>query len=291
MAEVQLSIIPSYFCNFNCKYCYLGDLRKDKQILSLDILKEMLYELIKKYNIKCINLYGGEISLLSEEYLNNLYEIIKDYKVSLTTNLSNEWILEWAEKRKIRVSVSLNEERYDYDKTLEKLKNIKNKSNITISSVVLPSLLNKEPEDVMDFYEKLGYNVYFIQYHPSEYSKLYLIEQKKYNIFLEKMLKINSSIEIENEKVFLDKGQNPTMKGFIFLTPYGQWQTVYYKDGVEYYKNFDKIEDWEKFCRQEYDEYFKNCCLCEYFGHCKAEHLINYKKPYCSGLFNILKNK
>ena len=35
----MLSIQPTFLCNYNCEYCYLGNLRKDKTILDLDILR------------------------------------------------------------------------------------------------------------------------------------------------------------------------------------------------------------------------------------------------------------
>ena len=38
--KIKLSIQPTFLCNYNCEYCYLGNLRKDKTILDLDILNK-----------------------------------------------------------------------------------------------------------------------------------------------------------------------------------------------------------------------------------------------------------
>ena len=39
----MLSIQPTFLCNYNCEYCYLGNLRKDKTILDLDIYQYSLH--------------------------------------------------------------------------------------------------------------------------------------------------------------------------------------------------------------------------------------------------------
>ena len=47
----MLSIQPTFLCNYNCEYCYLGNLRKDKTILDLDILSlKILHFMVVKYH-------------------------------------------------------------------------------------------------------------------------------------------------------------------------------------------------------------------------------------------------
>lgn len=43
--SVKLSIHPTFYCNYRCPYCYLGNLREQKQVLALDVLSDRLREI------------------------------------------------------------------------------------------------------------------------------------------------------------------------------------------------------------------------------------------------------
>lgn len=293
MDKLQLSIIPSFYCNYNCQYCYLGDLRKDKKLLNLNDLEKRLQEL-SNYKIDNISVYGGELSLLNKPYLEELIKILPKCEITFTTNASNPWLIDWCHQNNIHIAISLNEERPNYHQTIQYLKTLSNKNDIELSVVVLPSLLNKSYSELYQFYNNLGYNVYFIQYHPSKLSKIqYNISQKDYNIFLENMIQEShkhNGIKISNEIVFYDKEHIPTKNGFLFINPNGNYSTVIYdENNIEEYKEYFNLTDWYNDCYNEKQWYFNNCLYCEYYNKCKAEHLVNLQKPYCSGLYNILK--
>ena len=62
---IDLSIVPLYQCNLNCKFCYLGNRRNDKSLLRIDQIKNIL----AKYDIRYVDIYGGEISILNDTYV------------------------------------------------------------------------------------------------------------------------------------------------------------------------------------------------------------------------------
>lgn len=295
----NLSIQPTFLCNFNCSYCYLGNLRNCSDILDLRVLEQRIEEILNKYQIRNINLYGGEISLLKPSYLEELVDICSKIgiKPTVITNLSNDWIVDFCEKGSLPLSISLNEERPYYKETLEKIKKLRNKGNKNLSVVVLPSMLDKDYSDLMSFYEKLGLDVFFIQYHPSVHScksgVVYDININHFSNFLKGIIsekhRKDYEIKIINEDTLNNKDYNPLMSGFLFITPFGQYSTVLYQDGIERYEYFNSLEEWEECCKKEYREYFLKCNLCEYFGKCKAEHLEVMDKKECSGLYELQK--
>lgn len=290
---LQLSIIPSFYCNFNCRYCYLGDLKKDKTILDLNILKERLIELDYQYDIHHISIYGGEISLLSNEYLLQLIKLLEKYNISFVTNLSNIKFIDFCNQYNIPVSISLNEERDNYKNTLYNLQQLKTKYELAV--VVLPSILDKNPKDLLDFYEKLGHDVFFIQYHPSiNNSFKYNITTEEYVKFLYNILKChtkdNYSFEITNKIILNDDKYVPTMNSFLFINPGGNYSSIIYNGDIEQNIEFNSLTEWEKHCKIEEKLYFEQCNLCKYYKKCKAEHLVDFKKPYCSGLYKIIES-
>lgn len=295
----NLSIQPTFLCNFNCNYCYLGNLRNYENILNLRVLEQRIEEILNKYQIRNINLYGGEISLLKPSYLEELVAICFriEIKPTIITNLSNSWIIDFCEERSLPMSISLNEERPYYKETLEKIKKLRNKGNKNLSVVVLPSILDKDYSDLMSFYEKLGLDVFFIQYHPSVHScksgVVYDININHFSNFLKGIIsekhRKDYEIKIINEDILNNKDYNPLMSGFLFITPQGQYSTVSYYNGIEKYEYFNSLEEWEECCKKEYREYFLKCNLCEYFGKCKAEHLEVIDKKECSGLYELQK--
>lgn len=290
--NLNLSIIPLYHCNMNCDYCYLGNMKNDKTILSLKTLDEKIAELLYNgYNFSHISIYGGEISLLDKKYLDNLIYLIKKWEINVTTNLTNDWIIDYCKNNNIHINVSLNEERSNYEYVLKKIKNI----DCSITSVVLPSLLEKDINSVLEFYNLLGKNVYFLEYNPSIYCNKYDISTKDFIIFLKNIIteynKGDYCFDIENMKYLNDDEYNPTQSGFVFILPNGNYGTVEYKDSIEHLVEFESINEWEKYIVKERKDYLKNCCLCEFFDKCKAEHLKTFSKPYCSGLYDIIKNK
>ena len=155
-------------------------------------------------------------------------------------------------------------------------------------------MLNKNPQELLGFYNSLGFDVFFIQYHPSVLSKkIYNIDINDFSNFLKNIIEIKRSyiynINILNENILNNDEYNPMQNGYLFINPNGNYSTVIYNNHIEQYKEFDSINDWKIYCQKDYERYFKNCCFCDLFGKCKAEHLDVIETKECSGLYNLLK--
>ena len=75
---IDLSINPTYGCNFRCSFCYLTEEQLgERRVLGLDILEQKLKEISTERLIRHADVYGGEIGLLEEDYLQDLLALVE----------------------------------------------------------------------------------------------------------------------------------------------------------------------------------------------------------------------
>nr|DAR26031.1 MAG TPA: Fe-S oxidoreductase [Caudoviricetes sp.] len=78
----SLVFVPNQYCNFGCKYCYLGDLTKNTD--KYDDIPERLQFALNKYTeagilISDICFHGAEVTTLPREILEKTFQVCKDY--------------------------------------------------------------------------------------------------------------------------------------------------------------------------------------------------------------------
>jgi MoaA/NifB/PqqE/SkfB family radical SAM enzyme len=70
----------------NCEFCYLGKLRQSKDVLEISSIKNVL----DTYDVRVLDIYGGEITLLEPSYITKLVDELKPYfnneKIYITSN-------------------------------------------------------------------------------------------------------------------------------------------------------------------------------------------------------------
>lgn len=295
MKKISLSIIPTYWCKTNCKYCYLGDLRKDQTTLDLQCLDNKLHQLVENdYVIDSISVYGGEISLLDEQYLIQIVKIIRSHvsnqiTIGFCTSGYNRSIFELAEYLKVRVTIPLNQERPDYKKNLQLIK----QHNCSLGVVVLPSIINTPVDQLVEFYDSLGRDVFFYQFYPSSINRSpYSFDIKQYTdfviSFINEYKKKPRSFGLINLSEWMDKCYNPEASGFIYISPNGKWMTTGYSDCLESFVEFDTLDQWKQYCKKERLQRLIKCNACPYYDKCKAEHLVVMGEEYCSGMRKLI---
>lgn len=295
MKKISLSIIPTYWCKTNCKYCYLGDLRKDQTTLDLQCLDNKLHQLVENdYVIDSISVYGGEISLLDEQYLIQIVKIIRSHvsnqvTIGFCTSGYNRSIFELAEYLKVRVTIPLNQERPDYKKNLQLIK----QHNCSLGVVVLPSIINTPVDQLVEFYDSLGRDVFFYQFYPSSINRSpYSFDIKQYTdfviSFINEYKKKPRSFGLINLSEWMDKCYNPEAGGFIYISPNGKWMTTGYSDCLESFVEFDMLDQWKQYCKKERLQRLIKCNACPYYDKCKAEHLVVMGEEYCSGMRKLI---
>lgn len=289
--KIEVNVMPNYFCNFSCEYCYLGDLRKDSKIIDTELLIKNLEDIASKYDIDRIGIYGGEITLLPEEVLKKLVTVCKDFSdnIVLISNLSNSLDVEG-----VRFATSLNYERTDYEKTKLRLL-FTDKENLSINIVITPSILKREIKDLMKELDLYGANIELVRYSPSKSNSFrYNISDEEFEnylkVFISEYYNRDSKFTLSNISMLedcLDKKYSPCMDSVIFINPYNKLCFIDFDEDREFFHEVDSIDDYISSVETEYRKYAEKCSGCEYFGHCYAEHLNLNEK--CCGMKSLLK--
>ena len=289
----NLSIQPSFKCNWNCQFCYLGNLKADTTLLNLKVLKDNLYEIKQFYKINHVQVLGGEPSLLNCYYLEELQGLIKDYHVTYVTNLSNIEFVNFCLQHNVQMTISVNKERQHFAETVKNLKLIKGLKNIQLSSVVLPSLLNDDIKNILQFYNSFGFDVYFLKYNASKTNKLnYNITNEEYYKFIDELIKQYQvgcyNFKIKNIDFLLQDNINAVSCDSLFINPNGKFSTITYDDNnKEYFVEFDTVEQFNKFCESTNTKQKDTCKQCLYYKQCGSKNIYSSDQNKCINLFKI----
>lgn len=293
---INLSIIPTSYCNCDCCYCYLGDSRKDKTILDLDLLQQRLDQIQDAFT--GISIYGGEIGLLDLKYLDQLFKIVNKYSddVCCQTSLTNLKIIDVCRDNNIKIGVSINEERKTNRKTIRNWNklSIDVQRELSILSVVLPSIINSDPKQLLEYYQKFNCKqVTFIPYSPSVNNHgLYHITNNDYqdfmiNILTEYLDNINKYNFTIGNLIRYTLGNNCLDNEYLMIDPRGDFVNIKYtEDNLEYFKRYDNCDDWRisnKHC------VLSQCLTCKYLNnHCMADHIkLNNIGDCCCGYYDL----
>lgn len=297
MHKLIVSIFPTYACNCNCNFCYLNKLHSNK-VLDLDILRKRLQEITKYFEIEKFNTYGGEITLLDTEYLVEFNSILNQYKATnyITSNLYD--ITKLKLFTNCYIGTSLNEEREDYKYIKKQLKqNIGIVKDIGVLSMITPSIINKSAFEVLSSYNNLNLDrVSFIKYYPNvDTGDVFKITQAEYEKCLidlvDTYLKNKNCFDFELSTIpgLIDciKRTYPiaTNDQIIRINPDGKYCSVFYtEDNLEYFKEYNTIEEYIIDAKEEAKRYRKKCGFCKYYGTCWTEHVTNLKCDGCKDL-------
>ena len=195
-------LIPSNFCNLACKYCFIGKLNKEKQVMTTKIINQIskkYYEYLKKRDIKnsTIIFYGGE-PLTAFDQIKYSVKSFKKYKdvkweFAIVTNLTllTEEIAQFFKYYDFSVGVSIDGPKNTndanrvfkngvgsvYDKVVEKIELIK-KYNLKLGlSITLTNEILMD-SNFLNWLKNLGikdinYNLLHYTQQSDEWKKYY----------------------------------------------------------------------------------------------------------------------
>ena len=321
-----LHVMPTYYCDNNCGYCYLGNLRKEYKIINKIELDSALSKVDKliangtlKENITHIAVYGGNIFEIPISYLKcsiikpllerypeapmGIVGIGNDEMPFATDLLMRDLIDEYGER--VSWSISYNKERPNNKETLQIMSMLQYQQKRTL--VVLFQKNIKDPKKYLKELNALHVNyITFLQYFPSNRNPRYMaLSYKEFNSMMIKLLhEYFSNREDYNFRIDNIDDLNNVINGnynvytdeAIFINPNGQLGFIDYKefDGniVEYLKTFDNLSDIADFLDQERKIYEQSCKDCIRYNHCYPEHLNKYalgdKKDDCCGRLSLI---
>ncbi len=299
---MNVSINPSYFCNFRCEFCYLTHSQlSDPKKLDLNRLSDILREIDYHRSIQHVDLYGGEPVLFGYEYIHQIKNILKSFgidSINLNTNLSG-YSPEIFEDEDLYISVS-----FDFDARQSSDKVLKNMLKLTrpfsILMLASPELIKHDVRDIvrtLNMFSLLE-NVEVKPYSPNQANDL-KISYLDYENFVKDLIQcsIHKKFRLTNEDniiASLTKQRNSYSDDHLYITPNGKIAVLDFDlNDREYFKELDSYEQYLIWCAQEKKKVSNNsfCKQCEFSGHCLSEHLRQVKdiKNSCNGFYGLLK--
>lgn len=296
-----VSLNPSYLCNFRCPFCYLTESQlSDTTKIKLDSLRSTLEEINRYERIKMIDLYGGEIGVLPESYLNSLDLMLRDYTddINCITNLSvlNPYLM----RDDITLSVSWDyKAREKYDLVLKHMATIDRE--ISVLMLASPELIQLDIDPIISILNSLS-NVISVEIKPysknqansldaqdrdfEDYVIKWLEQRQRFRFNFENANRIRRSLSGEYSAFSNDH---------IYVTPANRLAVLEFDgDGREYFLEIDSMSDYHAWTQKEKGRVINNpvCGSCEYVGRCLTEHYREVKPSdlSCSGYRNLLAN-
>lgn len=298
---MNISLNPTYYCNFKCPHCYLSQKQlRDPQLLPLAVAKSLLKKIeCELGKIECIDLYGGEIAVLPETYLNRLIDVCLRFadRVNIITNYS--FIHPCFQRDDINLYVSYDfEAREKHEYVFQNI--LKSTCPVHIITLATDFLMSR-PVDVMARTLKQVKNLASFEIKPysSNQANQQPFNNKDYEMFIRSFIEQleGSGIDFVNVNN-LDDVLNGTRQSYsddhLYITPKGTFAVLEFDEfNNEYFKEVT-VDEYKRWCSRERFTYdtTEPCASCEYKGRCLTEHLKpidNFKENSCSGFYNLIK--
>lgn len=293
---MNVSINPTYFCNFKCNFCYLTpEQLKDQKKIEPKQLDKLLGDIPEP--IEHIDLYGGEIGALRRDYYDEIKAVIRKHyngKININTNFSmldNRFF-----EHDITLSVS-----YDFE-AREKHELVF--QNMMMSPKPIALLILASPRVITMDVDEMVQNLNLLKSVTSVEIKPYSINQantldlshKEYENFVIKWLespiqKNFEFINLYNIEDSYNKHYNAFSDDHVYITPNGKYGVLDFdKDDKEYFLELANWSNYQQWAYQEKVTLSDICNNCKYVGHCLTEH-YRYVKDLdnsCNGYINLL---
>jgi hypothetical protein len=250
------------------------------------------YDIIDK-----VDLYGGELGILSKRYWDELISLLQMHgihDINLITNLSmiNEITLD----KRVYTSVSYDfEAREDHERVYKNMALLDKPFSILM--LASPKFLEIDTEHMINSLNLLP-NLESVEIKPyssnqsNTHTVYYTDFEKKVKSFFQYEKKFNFVNEDLLESV-LNKQRNSFSDDHVYITPSGNFAVLEFDlNDNEFFLEYDTYEKYKSWCQKEKQRVGKNkfCSSCEYFGNCLSEHLREVKNldDSCNGFKHLI---
>ena len=298
--HLNVSLNPWYYCNFRCDFCYLTEKQLgDKTLLSLDAIAARFDELQETYEIGHVDLYGGEMLLLPEEYLYGIVDILYARGIDdlvIQTNLSHLPDIVHDNVLEFSVSYDFNV-RPMHDRVLQNMLLMTRQFNV-LSLAGRKFLDTVTPDLYVQTMNLLG-NLKGCEIKPysSNQANDQAVSYKEYEEFV--WVVINHperNFYFENEtqvKEAWEGNRNAFSDDHVYITPNGNFAVLEFDEGDrEFFLELPSLAAYRNWCDTEKNRVHENliCSSCPYHGNCLSEHLRDVKslENSCNGFRGLI---
>ncbi len=299
--SITLSLNPLYQCNFRCDFCYLSPKQlSDPKKLDLEILKLRLLEISSHdIQIEHVDLYGGEIALLGEDYLNKLDHILQDHgdpTINIITNFSVMTPYFFTEHTDLSVSFDF-EARQDHEKVIQNL--IFSPKKVSILILATEKILEMDVDQMIATLNTIK-TIESVEIKPysTNQANQHPISHEMYEDFVKEWISRRDSIDFnftninQLEKTISDN-RNAFSDDHVYITPNGKFSVLEFDDkDDEFFLELETFEDYLSWTRIEKEKIVRNqfCSKCSYLGKCLTEHYREVKslEESCNGYIKLI---
>lgn len=298
---INISLNPTYLCNFRCSFCYLTEEQlADSKKIELHRLIEMLQEIkAAGYRIDMLDLYGGEVGLLSEDYLEKMRKILLYAgagEINVITNLYK--IHPYFLHPSVQLSVSFDfKARERHEQVLANI--IKTPKEIAILMLASPELITQDVDEMIRVFNSIG-NIVSVEIKP--YSKNQAnsmrITDKDFEEFVKKWLtspvkKNFTFVNADRIKDSLSGKYSAYSDSHVYITPNGKFGVLEFdKNDNEFFLEMNSFNEYLDWADKEKLKVKSNtiCNSCPYLGTCLTEHYRDVKsiENSCNGFRHLL---
>jgi sulfatase maturation enzyme AslB (radical SAM superfamily) len=301
MKQFNLSLNPTYHCNFRCHFCYLTkEQLSDHKRLNLDELYKRLIELkAQGISLTHVDLYGGEIALLPQAYLDEIEKVLYQFgqpKINVITNLS--YINTYFLKDHIDLTVSFDfEAREKHELVMQNI--FKLAKPVSMLMLASDKLLQMNVDEMIAMLNRIG-NLRSVEIKPysQNQSNQLDVRYSAYEDFVKKWITsdVRKKFIFVNQDLILDVldgNRNAYSDNHIYITPDGHFAVLEFdKNDREYFLELKSIQEYFNWANTEKLKVRQNaiCSKCSYVERCLTEHYRDVKdiNHSCNGFRDLL---
>lgn len=297
---MNISLNPTYYCNFRCHFCYLTEQQLgDRQLLDIQVLHDRLLEIRQHDTIDHVDLYGGEPMLLPDNYIHDLKSCLKMHGVeyvNVNTNLSgiNKSLLDPYFDISVSYDFSAREKHEQVWRNMALLDR-----RFSVLMLASRQLMTLDVDNMITQFNLL-HNLSSVEIKPYSRNQANQlpVTYKQFEEFVQRWIEspIEKNFDLINEYLLRDvlsKSRNSFSDDHIYITPSGNFAVLEFDlNDNEYFQEYEKFEQYLAWCSLEKTRVSKNsfCNSCEYYGHCLSEHLREVKNldNSCNGFKGLI---
>lgn len=291
---MNISLAPSFHCNFRCPWCYLSvDQLRDRKLLDLDCLHARLTELGP---IEHVDIYGGEPATLPETYALQLLEVLKPHTSNINVISNFSIVPDWFHRTDISISASYDwDQRQSHDKVLTNI--IGFSRPVAVLMLATEHLCKQQPKVIAEVFNTIS-TIASVEIKPYSINQFnqHSMDWTVFESWIQVWLTLDLKFELVNRKLLdqsVKKLYNAYSDNHLYIGPDAGLSVLDFDiNDREYFRPIRDLDHYRQWTDDEKRRVKNNkfCSRCRWQGHCATEHYRNVTSidRSCNGFKNLL---